>query len=103
MGLKFWIMLFIALGMIGYGFYLSKRDNDLLSSCSTKYNAVVVDTYRIRKRGGYTVEYYYNIKGKKYYDSETINDNQKVFYSLGDTIQIQYSCKDNSVSSIINK
>lgn len=103
MGLKFWIMLLILLGMIGYGFYLSKRDNDLLLSCSIKNNAVILDTYRIRKRGGYTVEYYYNIKGKNYYNSETIMDHQKVIYSIGDTIQIQYSCKDNNVSSIIYK
>lgn len=95
-------MLFFVVGLIWYGFYISKEENDLLASCSHRSNAVVVDYYRLRKKG-YTVKYNYFVSGEKYSTSETIKDSQKDFYSIGDTIEIQYSCKDYNVSSIINK
>jgi hypothetical protein len=99
MKLKYLLLLFFVIGLIGYGFYISKKENDLLKSCSFKSEAIVVDKYRLRKKG-YTIKYQYKVKGERYSTSETIKDSLKDFFSIGDTILIKYSCKDYNVSSI---
>ena len=99
MKLKYLLMLFFVIGLIGYGFYISKKENDLLKSCSLESEAIVVDKYRVRKKGC-TIKYEYKVEGEKYSTSETIKDSQKDFFSIGDTILIKYSCENYDVSSI---
>ncbi len=87
------------IGVISYGFYLSKKETALLRSCSRESKAIVIDKYRVRKKG-YRLRYNYMVNGIKYSTTEVIRREQRDSFAVGDTILIKYSCEDNNVSSI---
>ena len=91
-------MFFCLTGLISLSIYSGYRKATLLIDCSNKTKALVIDNYRISKRGN-TIKYTYSAEGKIFTTSESISRDEVENFKIGDSILILYGCKDHSISS----
>lgn len=97
----YWAILVFLLLSIGLGFYFTISERKKLDKCSKESEAVIINKYRIRKKG-YTIKYRYKIAGVNYQTSESIDNEEVSYFNLGDTIVINYSCKEPNISRYNN-
>lgn len=96
-----WIQLLLFLGIISLGIFAALYNKSKLTDCHRNSKAIVVNKYRLKKRG-YFIKYQYKIKEKNYTTSESLDKEIENSVFAGDTINIIVSCSDNNVSSFKN-
>ncbi|MFN7117146.1 MAG: hypothetical protein ACK4TA_10135 [Saprospiraceae bacterium] len=92
-----WIQLILLIGLILLGVFASIYDTNKLKECSQEGKAVIISKNR-RKNRGYFIKYEYQVNGKIYSASESIDKNEELIFNLGDSIDITMSCSDYNVS-----
>lgn len=94
-----WILAGLLFLILGLCFYLNWYDSKSLSDCSKSTKGLLIDAYKLPKKG-YTFVYRYKIKGKTYENHEWIQGEFLDKYSIGDSILIHYACQDHQVSKV---
>lgn len=98
---KHWFQLFLLLGIISLGVFSALYNKSKLTDCHQNYKATII-TKDKRKKRGYFIKYKYEIKGKIYTTSESLDKEKENKVFVGDTINIIVSCSDDNVSSFKN-
>ena len=92
-------MLLFLIGILGFGFYISKKHIKMLEECSKESIAIVLSKYNKPKKNN-TLKYSYLVQGKTYITNESIDDEYFNYFEIGDSILILYSCEDPNVSTL---
>jgi len=94
MEVKYWIALFVTIGLFSLGIVGSMLEDKSLRDCSKITKAVVVDFYQIKSRG-YFVRYNYIIDSISLEKTVSLPEKIKVDQiKIGDSIDVIYSCSN---------
>lgn len=96
-----WISLLVLVVFISVGAYSVWKENKVLSECSNQVKGLIVDKYKINKRG-YFIKYKYEVEGSDYFASVPIKGRLIKDLWIGTSINVSVSCQDPNVSEMIS-
>lgn len=94
-----WALAFLLFGILALSLYLNWYDYKMLSDCSKSTRGLLIDAYKLPKKG-ITFVYRYKIDTKIYENHEWVKKEILDKYSVGDSILIDYACDDHHVSKV---